>query len=227
MVYAQASETLVFTGAFKHRNICVRILCVQFQSPAKNIHSKTVNTIEFIHTKTHFYRYRELGRLPSDAMMHLEGLLCEESGNHDRVMLMMLVLRRGWIELFAASMLRRSGSSSNVQSFVISLLSWLVPELIDAREDVELSTLAALVAINDDASGETRLQSSRRSREVANNARPFAAKANRRLPAPSMDRNALGRMLRYQKGLMERVLINLLLSPLVVKTPSLSKPVNC
>jgi serine/threonine-protein kinase ATR len=214
VVYAQASETLVFTGAFKHRNICVRILCVQFQSPAKNIHSKTVNTIEFIHTKTHFYRYRELGRLPSDAMMHLEGLLCEESGNHDRVMLMMLVLRRGWIELFAASMLRRSGSSSNVQSFVISLLSWLVPELIDAREDVELSTLAALVAINDDASGETRLQSSRRSRVVANNARPFAAKANRRLPAPSMDRNALGRMLRYQKGLMERVLINLLLSPL-------------
>ena len=56
-------------------------------------------------------------------------------------MLMMLVLRRGWIELFAASVLCGTDRSRNVQKFVTKLL-WLIPELISACEQAELSTPA-------------------------------------------------------------------------------------
>ena len=116
--------------------------------------------------------------------------MVDEPGTNIRVMLLMLVLRRGWIELFAASVLCGTDRPRNVQKFVIKLLFWLIPELISAREQAELSTLARLVAMNDNST-------------CARKKSVVLLKSNQ---------TPLGRMLRYQKGLMERVLISLLIS---------------
>ena len=96
-------------------------------------------------------RFREVDKLSVGARAQIEALLVDEPGTNIRVMLLMLVLRRGWIELFAASVLCGTDRPRNVQKFVIKLLFWLTPELVSAREQAELSTLARLVAMNDNS----------------------------------------------------------------------------
>ena len=119
----------------------------------------------------------------------------------------MLALRRGWVELFLGFLLGRSRLPRNARQMVTELLSWLVPDLLVNRQKFELFALAGLVAAGD--SRRTKIGLRRRVKVL---------KRKRYTRALLSDKSPLERMLRYHKGLMERVLVNILINPLDYKS---------